>query len=208
MACSLGEGSFHMRSILLISDITINSERSNATEAKQPIEVLDKAGYIVTHASSKEHAKLKLKEHDAILLNVSLDETKKWAHPQAQWNTLPLLWWCSDHTCQQSKAFCDSDLFMDGLLTPTMNEDELHWALYFAAKQCFERQQWLTEKKLLQEKIEERKWIDMAKSILCKIKNISEAEAYDMLRKQAMNERKRLVDVASSIVKVYQLLEK
>lgn len=38
-------------------------------------------------------------------------------------------------------------------------------------------------------------------------KNISEAEAYDVLRKQAMNERKRMVDVATSIVKVYQILQ-
>ena len=30
----------------------------------------------------------------------------------------------------------------------------------------------------------------MAKGILCKMNNISESEAYDVLRKQAMNERK------------------
>lgn len=47
----------------------------------------------------------------------------------------------------------------------------------------------------------------MAKGILSKTKNISESEAYDLLRKQAMNERKRMVDVATSIVKVYQLLQ-
>lgn len=31
--------------------------------------------------------------------------------------------------------------------------------------------------------------------------------SYDVLRKQAMNERKRMVDVATSIVKLYQLLQ-
>ncbi|GIP18508.1 hypothetical protein J40TS1_41500 [Paenibacillus montaniterrae] len=197
-----------MRSILLISGITFKLESIRASEAILPIDVLERAGYLVTHAESKSQAKQKIEDTDVILLNLSLEESRKWGHQLMQWKRLPLLWWCSEHTCELSKAFCDSDLFMDGLITPAMNEQELHWALYFATKQCFERQQWLTERKMLEEKIEERKWIDIAKGILCKTKKISEAEAYDMLRKQAMNERKRLVDVAASIVKVYQLLEK
>ncbi|MNY46685.1 Nitrate regulatory protein [compost metagenome] len=88
-----------------------------------------------------------------------------------------------------------------------MQPQEIHWILHFSARQCFERQQWLKEREQLLSRIEERKWIDMAKGILSKAKNISESEAYDLLRKQAMNERKRMVDVATSIVKVYQLLQ-
>jgi response regulator NasT len=96
---------------------------------------------------------------------------------------------------------------IDGILTPSMRAQEVHWALHFGAKQCFERQQWQNERTQLLSRIEERKWIDMAKGILCEIKHISESEAYDLLRKQAMNERKRLVDVATSIVNVYRLLQ-
>ncbi|GIO34076.1 hypothetical protein J2TS6_52170 [Paenibacillus albilobatus] len=57
-------------------------------------------------------------------------------------------------------------------------------------------------------RIEERKWIDQAKGILCELKNISDAEAYDLLRKQALNERKRMVDVATSIVRLHPLLRR
>ncbi|MNN62293.1 ANTAR domain protein [compost metagenome] len=96
---------------------------------------------------------------------------------------------------------------VDGILSPSMLAQEIHWILHFSSRQCFERHQWLKEKEQLLARIEERKWIDMAKGILSKAKNISESEAYDLLRKQAMNERKRMVDVATSIVKVYQLLQ-
>ena len=68
------------------------------------------------------------------------------------------------------------------------------------------RTQWKKEREQLLAKLEERKWIDRAKSILSEVKNIPEAEAYEFLRKQAMNERRRIVDVAVSIVKVYSLL--
>ncbi|MNE97898.1 ANTAR domain protein [compost metagenome] len=48
----------------------------------------------------------------------------------------------------------------------------------------------------------------MAKAILRETRGITESEAYDLLRKQAMNERKRMVDVATSLVKAYELLHK
>jgi len=199
---------FHMRSILMINQLPINEHELESNEDMQLAEKLEAVGYIVYVADCTEQVKNQISVADAIVLNMSLQETKSWTHKLMQWKRLPLLWWCSITTSHYSKDFCDSDILLDGLLSPKMNEEEIHWAFYFASKQCFERQQWLTERKLLEDKLEERKWIELAKSILCKIKNISEAEAYDMLRKQAMNERKRLVDVASSIVKVYQLLEK
>lgn len=192
----------------MISDIPVDARSTIASEAALPMHQLEECGYIVLHATTTDQAKKLVFNADFILLHLALDEVKRWTQMLTGWKRLPTLWWCNETTSQLSKEFCENDAEIDGLLTPTMNEYELHWAIHFGAKQCFERQQWLSERKLLEEKIEERKWIDMAKSILCKIKNVSEAEAYDLLRKQAMNERKRIIDVASSIVKVYQLLEK
>lgn len=79
--------------------------------------------------------------------------------------------------------------------------------LHFAARRYMERKQWEQERKQLQSRLEDRKWIDMAKAILSDLKQISEAEAYDLLRKKAMDERKRMVDVATAIVKAHQLLQ-
>jgi response regulator NasT len=48
--------------------------------------------------------------------------------------------------------------------------------------------------------LEERKVIDRAKGILMKAKNMSEEDAYALLRKTAMNEKKRIAEVAQSVI--------
>jgi response regulator NasT len=54
--------------------------------------------------------------------------------------------------------------------------------------------------------LEERKIIDKAKGILMKSRNISEEEAYALLRSTAMSENRRLVDVAHGLVTAARLL--
>jgi two-component system, response regulator / RNA-binding antiterminator len=55
--------------------------------------------------------------------------------------------------------------------------------------------------------LSERKVIDRAKGILMKVRKISEADAYALLRKTAMNENKRLGEVAQSVVTAAELLK-
>ena len=55
--------------------------------------------------------------------------------------------------------------------------------------------------------LSERKVIDRAKGILMQIRNISEADAYALLRKTAMNENKRLGQIAQSVVTAAELLK-
>jgi two-component system, response regulator / RNA-binding antiterminator len=52
----------------------------------------------------------------------------------------------------------------------------------------------------------ERKVIERAKGILMKSRSISEEEAFALLRKTAMNEKKKLADIAQSVVTAAQLL--
>ncbi|MCM3634747.1 ANTAR domain-containing response regulator [Paenibacillus camelliae] len=196
-----------MRSILMISSVKLDEMHSANNDTNLLIDALESIGYMVSHAHCMSEAKVSIQAADVIILDMTLDETKQWVHSLMKSRKTPMLWWCSAQSSERSKSFCDSDLQLDGMLTPGMNEQELHWALFLASKQCFERQQWATELKLLKVKLEERKWVEHAKGILCKVKNVSEAEAYNMLRKQAMNERKRLIDVASSVVNVYRMLE-
>ncbi|SMQ60807.1 response regulator receiver and ANTAR domain protein [Devosia lucknowensis] len=54
--------------------------------------------------------------------------------------------------------------------------------------------------------LEERKIIDQAKGIVMKTKSLSEPEAYALLRKTAMNQNRRLVDIAQSLVTAANLL--
>jgi two-component system, response regulator / RNA-binding antiterminator len=55
--------------------------------------------------------------------------------------------------------------------------------------------------------LEERKVIDRAKGILMNAKNLTEDEAYTLLRKTAMNESKKIADVAQSVVTAAELLK-
>ncbi|WAP70556.1 ANTAR domain-containing response regulator [Jiella pelagia] len=52
----------------------------------------------------------------------------------------------------------------------------------------------------------ERKTIDRAKGILMKVKKLDEAAAYKLLRRTAMNENRRIGEVAASLVSAYTLL--
>jgi response regulator NasT len=54
--------------------------------------------------------------------------------------------------------------------------------------------------------LEDRKIIDKAKGILMKSRNLSEDEAYALMRKAAMNESRRLAEVAQSVVTAAKLL--
>jgi len=55
--------------------------------------------------------------------------------------------------------------------------------------------------------LEERKVIDRAKGILMKVKNLTEEEAYALMRKTAMNENKKIAEVAQSVVTAAELLK-
>jgi response regulator NasT len=54
--------------------------------------------------------------------------------------------------------------------------------------------------------LEERKVIDRAKGILMSAKSLSEEAAYALLRKTAMNENKKIADVAQSVIMAAELL--
>ena len=55
--------------------------------------------------------------------------------------------------------------------------------------------------------LEERKVIDRAKGILMKVKNLSEESAYALLRKTAMNENNKIVEVAQSVITAAELFK-
>jgi two-component system, response regulator / RNA-binding antiterminator len=55
--------------------------------------------------------------------------------------------------------------------------------------------------------LEERKVIERAKGILMKARQLSEEEAYALLRKTAMNENRKIAEIAQSIVTASELLK-
>jgi len=55
--------------------------------------------------------------------------------------------------------------------------------------------------------LEERKLIDEAKGILMRTRNLSEPEAYQLMRKTAMNQNRRIAEIAQSLITAASLLE-
>lgn len=55
--------------------------------------------------------------------------------------------------------------------------------------------------------LEERKAIDRAKGILMRMKGLSEAEAYALMRKTAMNGNRKIAEIAQSIITAAELLK-
>src|SRR5262245_6721442 len=55
--------------------------------------------------------------------------------------------------------------------------------------------------------LDERKVIDRAKGLLMKARHLSEEDSYALLRRTAMNENKRIAEVAQSVVTATELLK-
>ena len=55
--------------------------------------------------------------------------------------------------------------------------------------------------------LEDRKVIDRAKGILMKAKNLTEEQAYALMRKAAMNENKKIAEVAQSVITAAELFK-
>lgn len=55
--------------------------------------------------------------------------------------------------------------------------------------------------------LEDRKVIDQAKGILMRVRGLDESEAYQLLRKTAMNQNRRMAEIAQSLILATGLLE-
>lgn len=55
--------------------------------------------------------------------------------------------------------------------------------------------------------LEDRKVIDRAKGILMKAKNLSEEQAYVLLRNTAMNEKKKIAEIAQSVITASEIFK-
>ncbi|MFC5699749.1 ANTAR domain-containing response regulator [Cohnella faecalis] len=168
-----------------------------------PVNKLAQACAALTCVRSENELKSSVASASAVILHVSYSKLRDRQITVIGLRRMPILWLCAE---PRTPMELESGYSLDGILYPSMTGREIEWALKWGTRAFQERRRWLEEKEQLLQRLEERKWVDQAKGILCEIKGISESEAYDFLRKQAMNERKRIGEVAASIVKVYQLI--
>ncbi|GFN32758.1 ANTAR domain-containing response regulator [Paenibacillus xylaniclasticus] len=182
-----------MKTILLIDE----------KDSSELSALLKKSGKTVHTVQTEKEACSLIAVADAVVMAVPYQAMLSWQTALIAMRRTPLFWYCTD---QQLPQQLDWGYSLDGVLFPSMTIQELGHAFQWGLRVHQQRKRWTDEREQLLQRIEERKWIDQAKAVLCEVRGINEAEAYDFLRKQAMNERKRIGDVAASIVKVYQLI--
>ena len=91
-----------------------------------------------------------------------------------------------------SYEFSESDI---DLLTAVANQ----------AAVAIENTELMVKTKIVQEELEARKKIEKAKGILMKQKNLSEEQAYELLRKASMNKRLTMKDIAEAIILSHEI---
>ena len=198
-----------MRSLLLIGG---GSRTEDGPVEADPAFRLGAHGYRISQAADPQQVKAAVATVDAAVICAPAPDIPYWSRTLHECASLPLFWWCGESGAEHPREAFEQagsradEAVIDGLLTSGMSALQLHWALHWGARRFHERAGWSRERRQLLEKIEGRKWVDAAKRIIGETKQATEAEAYNMLRKQAMDERRTIVEVAESVVKVYELL--
>lgn len=99
-------------------------------------------------------------------------------------------------SAKQSNAF--------GYLTKPLDEKTLVTTVEMAFKRMGELGAYQEKIDTLEEQIQSRKTIEKAKKLLIKEHNISENEAYEMIRKRAMDKRESMVKIAKAFITIYE----
>ncbi|MFE5323758.1 ANTAR domain-containing response regulator [Paenibacillus sp. NPDC056579] len=165
---------------------------------------LKELNYWVASIPAETLPTLQQRRFDILVLDVPACRLKQWLHEVNSRFSLPLLWWCEE----RKPATAAPHDKVDGVLCCGMNDNELQWSLLLGVKNHQRRLHLEREYQFLATKFQEKKLVDDAKIMLSKINNISETTAYEMMRTQAMNERKKLVDIAQAVLSTNSLLVK
>lgn len=91
-------------------------------------------------------------------------------------------------------------------LVKPINENDLKPAINIALARFKEMQTLRSEVAELQESLEARKLIERAKGILMQRKGLSERDAYERLRQMARDRRRKMKDVAESLIEAEEIL--
>lgn len=199
-----------MKSILWVSDKANENKRhspSSADVAKHlPTDSalslqqrLLQAGYRVK-TTTPEYLEKNLRGMEAIVWAIPAIHLDHYQQHLSAGGKIPQLWRCDGSDPDQQNV--EHLEHLDGILYDEMDERQLRWSLQISILHHQHRSGY----QQLKRKLDERKWIDQAKWILCNAKGLSEEEAYQMIRRQAMDDRKSMATVSQEIIRVHRLL--
>ncbi|WP_167577602.1 ANTAR domain-containing response regulator [Ammoniphilus sp. YIM 78166] len=140
--------------------------------------------------------------YDAVVVVCRLEELGQWISRVNQ--QLPVFWYGHG----QEGAFRKWNLEADGFIDHTMNESQILGMLLLGCYQFERRKGLMIENKKLKVKLEQRKLIDRAKEIVAELNHVSLSKAYELMRMQAMKERRSIESVARSLLSLKGILPK
>jgi AmiR/NasT family two-component response regulator len=99
-----------------------------------------------------------------------------------------------------------SDIGVEAYLIKPVDESDLKPALELAYSNFQRKRNLVKETEVLKTTLEERKLIEHAKGILMDLKGIKEAEALSLLQKKSRDTRRKMTEVAKSIIEAAKQL--
>jgi len=181
----------------------------DADRAAGVVLALAKAGYRVTavlETGTDLYAKVRECQPDVIIIDMESPDRDMLEHLQVINRDDPraIVMFCQDDASDTITAAVKAGVsayVVDGL-HPHRIKPILQTAVArFQDYQALRRE--LAETKTT---LAERKILERAKGILMKQRGLSEEEAYQLLRKSAMNHNKRIVEVADGVITAFELL--
>ena len=186
--------------------VVVEPDRDRATDI---IDALHEGGWADVTVISEETALARtLERHDPDLVLIDL------AHPRrdalenlsaasgAKIRPVAVFVDQSDPELTQAAVQAGLSAYVVGGLT----KDRVKPVLETAIARFQVMSQMRTELEAAKQALAERKTIDRAKGLLIQARGVSEDEAYQLLRKTAMDSGKRMIDVAQALVTASELL--
>lgn len=144
---------------------------------------------------------------DIIVINTDEPKEQMFAHLRGINDTSPKPIVMFAETNQENMADTAVKAGVTAFIVDGLEERRVQAILDVAVARFNEFHSMKQELLSLQGKLEERKVVDKAKGLLMKHKSLSENDAYNSIRKMAMNKNIKIGEAAQHIVSVFELLE-
>lgn len=171
-------------------------------------ELLEEASYnVVGQASNGFEAIEQCKEHrpDLVIMDIKmpvldgLKASKKIKHDQTAGGILLLTAFSDEDFVKKAK-----EVGALGYLVKPLDEKSFIPTVEMCISRAKDIQSLDHQVKKVSKELEDRKYIDRAKGLLMKERNLDEQEAYSLLRKMSMDGRTTLGEIARTILIVYE----
>ncbi len=190
-------------------DLSILIVEEDAARARQIIDALIDAGWNDVHALAQTSAlerAIKMHDPDIVLIDVANPDRDTLEHLSliSGTKTRPVAMFVDqtdDDLTQAALAAGVSAYVVDGL---QMNRIKPVLETAIARFQIMRQMQ--SELDAAKRALEDRKTLDRAKGILMRQRGMSEDEAYKLIRKTAMDQGRKVIDVAQALVTAADLL--